>query len=538
MVGVLLLAALSGVGSAHAAAPQVSDVCDQNVAPGHYRCFAERLVTPTTERATAGSVPSGYGPGDLSSAYGLSTAPSGAGKRIYIIAAFDDPHAAADLARYRSTFGLPACTVANGCFRKVNQKGLTSPLPAANTGWAGEMSLDLDMASASCPYCGITLVEANDDSANLFVATRTATRLGARYVSMSWGGKDSSSDRAIDSTYLHSSGVVYSVATGDNGYSAGVTYPSTSPYALAVGGTTLQRSSADPRGWTESAWSHGQSGCSTDESQPTFQASVSTSCSGRAISDVSAIADPQTGVAVYDSYGAPGWQVYGGTSAAAPLIAGITARAGVNSQPAAIAYTRQAQFNDVTSGSNDTLCLGSVLCSAGTGWDGPTGVGTPTGVGSFGGSTKAQCTGNKLSNPGFESGAAGWSVAGPLVRRSATQAHTGVRYVRLDGTGQARTDRLARAITIPQGCRATLSYFLHVTSADHSRVAHDLLTLRINGVAVSRRSNLNQSAGYLRLTVNLNAYAGSKVTFAWFGKEGSGLATAFNLDDIRLTLTS
>src|SRR6201999_2460811 len=129
--------------------------------------------------ADAAAAVSGYGPADLDSAYKLPTN-LGAGQTVAIVDAYDDPNAASDLATYRSQFGLPACTTANGCFRKINQNGQTSPMPTGDTGWAGEISLDLDMVSAICPNCSITLIEANDASDNLFTAVKEATTLGAK----------------------------------------------------------------------------------------------------------------------------------------------------------------------------------------------------------------------------------------------------------------------------------------------------------------------------------------------------------------------
>lgn len=540
-IGALLLAALSLPSHAIAASQQVITLCNRNVAPGHFACFAERLSGPapaTGDRYQAAAAPSGYGPADLASAYGLGAAPSGSGRRVFVIAAFDDPTAASDLAAYRSAYGLPACTVASGCFRKVNQAGATAPLPLPDSGWAGEISLDLDMVSATCPACSITLVEATDDTDNLLVATKEAATLGAAYVSMSWGGSDDSADTAHDAQYLKASGVAYTAATGDSGYSGGASYPATSPYVMAVGGTSLTRTST-ARGWDETAWSGAGSGCTGREPKPAWQGSVSTSCGGRAIADVSAVADPATGVAVYDTYQSSGWGVFGGTSASAPIIAAIAARSGANGNPDSYAYAHRGSFNDATSGSTSGLCLGSVLCQAGVGWDGPTGLGTPRGVTALAapGATPSSCLGNLIGNGGFEFGRRGWSVLAALVHRNRALAHTGSHYVLLDGTGHTRTDRLARTLTIPRGCRATLTYYLRVSSADRTRTAHDILTLRVNGTVVQHRSNLNRSARYRVLTLDLTRYAGQRITLAWVGHENARLATGFFLDDISLRLS-
>ena len=351
--------------------------------------------------------PSGYGPSNLQSAYALSTSASGgAGRTVAIVDAYDDPNAAGDLAQYRLQYGLPAvstCTVTSTsvsspsgpCFVKVNQSGATSSYPIANGGWAQEISLDLDMVSAICPNCNVVLVEASSSSfTNLGNAVNTAARLGVAAISNSYGSSGDASDSTYGGYYNHP-GIAVTASTGDNGY--GVGYPATSAYTVAVGGTSLSSAPGTARGWTETAWSGAGSGCSTYQSEPSFQTSAGiTACSGRrGIADVSAVADPNTGVAVYDSYayqGASGWLVFGGTSVASPVIASMYALAGASgpgsttSYPAALAYGATASLNDVTSGSTGS-CSPAMLCNAGTGWDGPTGLGTPKGLGAFGGTS-------------------------------------------------------------------------------------------------------------------------------------------------------
>src|SRR2546423_4261588 len=147
------------------------------------------MQTDSVRAAVAAqAAPSGIGPGDLQSAYKLPSGSGGAGQTVAISDAFDNPNAEADLAVYRSQFGLPPCTTANGCFRKVNQNGAASPLPRSDTGWAGEIALDVDMVSAVCPSCKILLVESNQPDNSLFTAIDTAARLGAKFLSNRWGG--------------------------------------------------------------------------------------------------------------------------------------------------------------------------------------------------------------------------------------------------------------------------------------------------------------------------------------------------------------
>lgn len=319
---------------------------------------------------------SGYTPSDIQSAYNLGSS-NGAGRTVAIVDAYDDPNAETDLSYYRTALKLTACTTANGCFRKVDQNGGTT-YPRANGGWAQEISLDVDMVSAACPTCKILLVEANSASfADLGTAVDTAARLGAVAISNSYGGSDS----AASSAYDHP-GIAITASTGDNGY--GVESPASFGTVVAVGGTSLKRASTS-RGWSESAWSGAGSGCSTLNAKPSWQTSA-TQCSGKANADVSAVADPNTGVAVYDSYayqGRSGWLVFGGTSASSPIVASVYALSGRTSgYPASYTWSNSAGLNDVTSGSNGS-CSTSVWCNAGAGWDGPTGLGTPNGTTAF-----------------------------------------------------------------------------------------------------------------------------------------------------------
>ena len=370
------------------------------------RCYAviHELVDSSgrvVPNATGG--PSGYGPSDLQGAYALTTdsASAGGGRTVAIVDAYDDPNAASDLATYRHQFGLPSlvtCSVSTGkvtspggpCFAKVNQNGVAGSYPNTNGGWAQEESLDVDMVSAICPNCNILLVEASSASfTNLGTAVNTAANLGAVAISNSYGSSGDASDSSYGSYYNHA-GIAVTASTGDNGY--GVGYPATSDYTVAVGGTSL-RTASNTRGWSETAWSGAGSGCSTYQSEPTWQANYGITACGtkRGIADVSAVADPNTGVAVYDSYsyqGMSGWLVFGGTSVSSPIIASVYALTGAtwSGNPASVPYGAAGQLNDVTSGSNGS-CSPSLLCNAGTGWDGPTGLGTPNGLGAFGGTS-------------------------------------------------------------------------------------------------------------------------------------------------------
>ncbi|WP_256725499.1 hypothetical protein [Streptomyces sp. IMTB 2501] len=375
-------------GSSAASAAHAKHLCAHATTPGHVACLAEAR-TDVIQHLTVSphTAPSGYGPSDLQSAYNLPSATAGSGRTVAIVDAMDDPTAESDLAAYRSQYGLPACTTANGCFHKVNQTGGTT-YPSVDSGWAGEISLDLDMVSAVCPQCHITLVEASSTSmTDMGTAENEAVALGAKYVSNSFGGSEDPSETTADVQYFNHPGVAITVSAGDSGY--GVQYPASSPYVTAVGGTSLSRAS-NSRGWSESVWSTGStegtgSGCSADEAKPTWQAD--TGCARRTVADVSAVADPATGVAVYDTTGASGWNVYGGTSASSPIIAATYALAGTptaNSYPSSYPYGHTSALNDVTTGADGT-CSPSYFCTAGTGYDGPTGLGTPNGTAAFAG---------------------------------------------------------------------------------------------------------------------------------------------------------
>jgi subtilase family serine protease len=370
-------------------------VCARANAPTTAAC-SSRIVTQAdgvTPLATT-TFTNGYAPADLLSAYKL--APGTTGPTVAIVDAYDNPNAQADLDVYRQQFGLPACDA--GCFTKVNQTGGATP-PAGNTGWGQEIDLDIEMVSAICPGCKILLVEASSNSlTDLGTAVNYAASQGVAAISNSYGTSgEFTGETSYDSFYNHPR-IAVTASSGDNGY--GVEFPAADNHVVAVGGTSLTRA-ANLRGWSETAWSGAGSGCSAFFTAPAWQtASFNTGCASRAEADVSAVADPNTGVAVYDSYGSTGganWFVFGGTSVASPIIASVFALAGntgTTDYPASLVYgasTSPNTLNDVTSGSNGNCVqrrghriTGSAqLCTAGSGWDGPTGLGTPIGVAAF-----------------------------------------------------------------------------------------------------------------------------------------------------------
>jgi subtilase family serine protease len=328
--------------------------CDLTFQADQANCTIAINITipPVSDVTTPANLLAGLHPADLQNRYVLPSQNSGT--TVAIVDAYDDPAAENDLAVYRTAFGLPSCTSSNGCFRKVNQQGQSSSYPAVNAGWDEEISLDLDMISAVCPNCKILLVEANSPSFDdLGAAVDSAASLGAKAISNSYYGPEWSGETAYDAHYKHA-GVAITVSAGDE---VSPFYPAASPNVTAIGGTSLSGSAGS---WTESAWQYTGQGCSTYESRPSWQ--NSTGCKTRAAVDVAAIADPQTGVTMYDST-AGGWLVAGGTSVGAPVIAAAYALSG-NPQGPAYSYAHRSAFYDIPP----------------AGYDLPTGLGTPNGV--------------------------------------------------------------------------------------------------------------------------------------------------------------
>lgn len=403
MVAMLLLAA-----GAQAAAPTGTTQANERVCgvpgAGRARCFAIRHYPaqpaaghkPKTE-------PVKYGAADIQSAYGLGAAAAsdGAGNTVAIVDAYDDPNALADLNVYRAEQGLGAVAEcapgAHGttapCFSKVNQSGEAGEYPTSNIGWAEEISLDLDMVSATCPNCDILLVEATTNSLeNLGAGVDTAVGLGAVAVGNSYGGPEFSSEVEFAQEH-YAWPVAITASSGDNGYA--VEFPAAASSVIAVGGTSLHKTSG---GWSQTVWSGSGSGCSAYVAKPPWQSD--TGCAKRTVADVAADADPNTGVEVFDSFHEPGQMVFGGTSASAQIVAGVYGLVGGASGAGGLYYhegvkvpfgSANPSLADVTSGSNGS-CAGhgrfvnsslAYLCTGEVGYDGPTGMGTPAGVAGF-----------------------------------------------------------------------------------------------------------------------------------------------------------
>jgi kumamolisin len=357
-----------------------------------YRIFVPRGLEPTT------GAPTGETPASLACVYRLVTTlvpgctvaasrvnPSGGFGAIALVDAYDDPTAETDLAVFSNQFGLPACTTANGCFRKVYANGSK---PTADAGWALEASLDVQWAHAMAPKAKIYLVEAASNRfADLFAAEAVAGNLvvaaSGGEISNSWQGSEFSGETSYDS-YLTRPGIVYFASSGDMGGVAG--YPTVSPDVVSAGGT---RVNCNASGYftSESAWSGSGGGPSVYEARPAFQSVIAARVGGhRGTPDISFDADPSTGVSVFDSMpydGRTGWWVLGGTSMASPSLAGVVDTAGnalsSTKLENTLIYTElvgrktyPADFRDIVAGSNGYLCH--------TGWDFCTGVGSTLGL--------------------------------------------------------------------------------------------------------------------------------------------------------------
>jgi subtilase family serine protease len=339
----------------------------------------------------------GYTPSQIDKAYGfnLVTAESGKGVTIAIVDAYNAANLTTDVSTFNTKFGLQQFNVSGGpTLTVVSQTGSTTKLPANNSSWAEEIDLDVEWAHAIAPQANIVLVEANSANMSDLMTAVDYAGAHAQVVSMSFGGSDSSSDTSYDKNF-EVPGVSFVAAAGDNGY--GVSYPADSPYVLSVGGTTLNLSSTGAYS-SESAWSDGGGGVSSDESEPGYQTSfgITNTGSKRGNPDISFDANPNTGVAVYSSSNG-GWIEVGGTSVGTPSIAGLIAVAdsgriaagkpvlttdSLTSNPfyaaatgtnASGATNYSANYHDITTGSTGR----STLAQAGKGYDLATGLGTP-----------------------------------------------------------------------------------------------------------------------------------------------------------------
>ena len=294
---------------------------------------------------------------------------------IAIVIAYHNPNIQSDLAAFDTQFGLQAPPT----FKVVSASG---SVPANDSGWALESSLDVEWSHAMSPNAKLYLVEAASNSfADLFVAVKTASGLvaadGGGVVSMSWGGSEFSTETTYE-TYFQKTGVTFIASSGDD---PGVIYPSTSAWVISAGGTTVSRNPATGDFIGEGTWQYTGGGSSAYIPRPSYQAGLSSVVGAyRGVPDVAAVADPYTGVWVYSGYGAGGWTVVGGTSVAAPAVAGMISHTGVKYTAAHGALTSIyagtfGNFRDITSGN----CGPYAGLTSGVSWDFCTGRGSPLG---------------------------------------------------------------------------------------------------------------------------------------------------------------
>jgi subtilase family serine protease len=341
----------------------------------------QRIIVPDTTPAAG---PTGIFPAKMRTAYGFNTITNhGAGQIIGIVDAYDDPNAEADLGTFNTQFGLPACTTANGCFKKIYQTG-TAP-PADTTGWSNEIAIDIQWAHSIAPAAKIYLVEANSsNNSDLFASVTVAVENGASVVSMSWIGGEASNETSTDA-YFEAKHVTFVAASGDDGH--GVGYPSASPFVVAVGGTSLTINTSTGAWVSETTWTGSGGGESAYETEPAYQMGVQTS-GKRGVPDVAYDGNPETGVPAYSSWACSecytGWNQWGGTSIGTPQWAALFAIANSERQQASKVKLTQPQvdlypdaeadYHDIVSGTNGSC---GALCTAKVGYDFVTGLGSP-----------------------------------------------------------------------------------------------------------------------------------------------------------------
>jgi subtilase family serine protease len=336
-------------------------------------------------RSSLGAIPAnvdptllpGYGPSHLQTAYGLTgiSNSAGAGRTVAIVSAYASANLESDIGVYRTEFGLPPCTVAGGCLTIVAPNGNGH---AADAGWAAETSLDAEMVSAICPLCNILVVQAKSAKiSDLANAVDTAASYNPVAISNSYSTTEVGAV-GYASHWVHP-GIAITAGGGDGGY--GVSFPASVPSVVAVGGVSLTQN-ADGSFAAPTVWSGTGSGCSAYFQKPTWQ--TDTGCLNRTVNDTAALADPNTGVIAYASQNG-GWNVYGGTSVASPIVASLYALAGATAgmTDGSGLYTANGigLMNQVL-GSNGT-CPVAYLCNGQSGYDGPDGNGMPYGLAAF-----------------------------------------------------------------------------------------------------------------------------------------------------------
>ncbi|KDN84217.1 protease pro-enzyme activation domain-containing protein [Kitasatospora cheerisanensis] len=516
--------------------------------------------------ATPHATPSGFGPSTYDGAYRLNQL--GADGTGSTVALWEfDGYKSTNLTTYDSQFGLSGPAVSTVSVDGANYDSKPGD-------GQGEVELDSEIVRGVAPKATQLVYEApNSDQGEIDMAAKIVSDNRVSVISISWGSCEpdttASSMTAVNNSFKQAAaqGISIFSASGDDGSRdctrstsgstvKAVDFPASSPYNTGVGGTNLKVSGTTYS--SESAWSTAGGGVSTQFAKPTWQTGTNVTGTMRTVPDIASNADPNSGFAIYtQGTSSAGWQVYGGTSAAAPLWSGYAAlynqKAKAASKPnlgeanpklyaVANSSSYGTSFHDVTSGSNQDF-------GTKTGYDQVTGWGTPIADGltnallGTGGTTPPPtggCTAAQLlGNPGFETGtAAPWTTSTGVVDNSTSEAaHSGSWKAWLDGYGSAHTDTVSQSVAVPAGCKASFSFWLHVDTAETGTTAYDKLTLSVNGTSVATYSNLDKSTGYVQKTVDLSAYAGQTVTVKFTGVEDSSLQTSFVIDDTALNVS-
>nr|BFD92425.1 hypothetical protein KitaXyl93_37850 [Kitasatospora sp. Xyl93] len=521
-----------------------------------------RLATPnavTPNAATA--TPSGMSPAQYTGAYNLTR--TGADGTGVTVALWEfDGYKSTNLTTYDSQFGLSGPAVTTVAVDGANYDSKPGE-------GQGEVELDSEIVRGVAPKATQLVYEApNSDQGEIDMANKIVTDNRVSVISISWGSCEpdttASSMTAVDNAFKQAAaqGISIFSASGDDGSRdctrstsgssvKAVDFPASSPHQTGVGGTNLKVSSGNTYS-SESAWSTAGGGVSTVFAKPSWQTGTGVSGTMRTVPDVSSNADPASGFSIYT---VGGWQVYGGTSAAAPLWSGYAAQFNQKAKAAGQPVLGEASprlysvansgsygstFHDVTAGANQDF-------STKAGYDQVTGWGTPVAdaltTALLGGTTtppSGGCTAAQLvGNGGFESGtAAPWATSTGVVDNSSSQAaHSGSWKAWMNGYGSAHTDTLSQTVSIPAGCAsAKLTFWLHVDTVETGTTAYDKLTVQANGTTLATYSNANAAAGYAQRTVDLTSFAGQTVTVKFTGTEDASLQTSFVIDDVALNV--
>ncbi|MFD0279001.1 protease pro-enzyme activation domain-containing protein [Kitasatospora sp. NPDC127111] len=521
-----------------------------------------RNVKPTTPPAApnaTAATPSGFGPAQYDGAYNLDK--TGADGTGVTVALWEfDGYSANNLKTYDSQYGLTGPAVSTVSVDGANYDS------APGQG-QGEVELDSEIVRGVAPKATQLVYEApNSDQGEIDMAAKIVADNRVSVISISWGSCEpdttASSMTAVDNSFKQAAaqGISIFSASGDDGSRdctrstsgstvKAVDFPASSPHQTGVGGTNLKVSGNAYS--SESAWSTAGGGVSTVFAKPSWQTGTGVSGTMRTVPDVSSNADPASGFAIYT---VGGWQVYGGTSAAAPLWSGYAAQFNQKAKAAGQPVLGEASpklyavangsgygstFHDVTTGKNQDFTTKAGYDQV-TGWGSPIADALNTALlgttpPPSGGCTPAQLIGNG----GFETGtAAPWTASTGVVDSSTGEAaHSGSWKAWLDGYGSAHTDTLAQTVSIPAGCRATLAFWVHVDTAETGSTAYDKLTVQAGSTTLTTLSNANAATGFTQKTFDLSAFAGQTVTIKFTGTEDSSLKTSFVIDDASLNVS-